>query len=103
MGWRFVRWNLALLDSAESLASIVGEVRLAQLAVVHQVHARVSLELNHLGHRAAYATREGRLVIGLSRTLGVEHLSEVLGSRQAAGVSGQNPLGTPLHLLGPSP
>ena len=86
-------------EAAESFFGVAGEIRLAQLAVVHDVHSAVDLFLHNFRHRLARATGERGPVVALSFVAGNKHFHQIRRARQAADMSDENPVCTPFHNL----
>jgi hypothetical protein len=93
----FARSEVTRLEAGQTLAAIVGEVRLADLTVVHEVHAAVDLSPHDIGHALAQPARERIRIVRLSACLGEDHVFEIVGARQGAGVRGEDTIGTAFH------
>jgi len=91
-----------LLDAAEPLARVGGEVALRLLAVVHDVEAHRDLAPDDLADGGAHEGREGGRIVRTAVVLRGEHVAEVVGPRQAAGVRGEDALGAAFHRGPPS-
>src|SRR4029077_8741964 len=73
---------IGLLDAAEALAGVVGEVALAQLTVVDDVDAHASLVLDDVAHGGGQGGHE----VGSTALARGVHLLERGGSRNRSGV-----------------
>src|SRR5215813_3453583 len=78
--------------AAQPILHVRGIARLAHLAVVDEIDARVHLTPHHLGDRGAYARVERRRVHRHTLFLGVHGADEIGGTRQAPGVRREEPL-----------
>ena len=87
----------ARLESAEALVDVSDKARLAQLAIGENIQPHFGLLADGLHHRAANAARVGVLVEGLSLLLRVHHVDQLLRTRQASYVGGENSIRAVLH------
>src|ERR1700722_9216574 len=77
---------------------IVGAAhRLAELAVVGNVDAELALLLDHVRNRRGEALRIGGIAFAFADGNCLAHGNEVRRPRQAAGMGGENTIGTMLH------
>src|ERR1700733_10523493 len=77
---------------------IVGAAhRLAELAVVGNVDAKLALLLDNIGDRRGEALRIGGIAFAFADGNCLTHGNEVRRPRQAAGMGGENTIGTVLH------
>src|SRR5262249_37451374 len=86
---------------AETLVHITGKARLPVLAVADDVHSGLDLLVHNFLHGAAHTCGEFLLVIGLAIFFRPHELYEPWRTHQAADMSGENPVCTPLHGLPP--
>src|SRR5207245_4874045 len=91
---------VAHLEAGEALANVIGEVGLAELAVVDAVDAAVELLAHHAGDFVAQLRSERVLVVGLAFRPGKDHFAQLSGPRQRPRMRGENPLSR--HRLSPS-
>ena len=89
-------------EPREAILHVGGVARLAELAVVDHVHARVRLLPHDLGHRGPGAGGEGGAVDRHPFLPGEHRPHQVVGPRQAAGVRGEEPIATLSHARHPS-
>ena len=89
-------------EAGEPILDVGGIARLRHLAVVDEVDAGLGLLLHHLGDRRAHARRQRRAVDRHALLLGVHHPDEVVRSRQAAGMGGQEALAALRVIVPPS-
>ena len=90
------------LEAGKTVLDVGRVVRFAPLAVIDDVQAGVSLLADALADGFAHARVEGRHVVQTALLPGHEHLEQVVGSRQAAAVGGQDTVRAPLHRQPPS-
>ena len=84
-------------EPGQAILHVGGVARLAELAVVDHVHARVRLLPHDLGHRGPGAGGEGGAVDRHPFLPGEHRPHEVLGPRQAAGVRGEEAVAALSH------
>ena len=88
----------ARLESGEALADIVGEVGLAELAIVDAVEAAGDLAAYDIAHAVAKQGRELLSVVALAFGSGEDDVTQRLRARQAARVCRQDPTRASRHL-----
>src|SRR5580704_4831120 len=77
---------------------IVGSAhRLAELAIVGNVDAELALLLDHIRHRRGEALRIGGIAFAFADGNCLAHGDQIRRPRQAAGVGGENAIGTAFH------
>ncbi len=81
------------LETAEPVAHVSDEARLAELAVVDHIEAGIHLLADHFGDRLFDACGKLLFVDRFAARFGADHLQNVGGARQAAGVSRQDTVG----------
>ena len=86
------------LVAAETVADVAGPAHLRHLAVVDHVQAGFNLLVDRLLHGAAQAGVEGAVVVVFAAAPGVEHRAQVIGSRQAADVGGEDTVDAAFHI-----
>ena len=86
-----------LLDPAQPLAGIGGEVPLGLLAVVDDVEPDGHLLPHETGHRIADLRRQRPGVVGRALVLGGQQRAQLVRARQAAGVGRQDAIATTFH------
>ena len=79
-------------EAVEAVLHVGRIARLRHLAVVDDIDARLRLFLHDLRDRPAHAHPERLRVDRHAALLGVHHLDEVVGPRQAAGMGGEKTL-----------
>src|SRR3990172_5547492 len=84
-------------NSRMSLADVVGEVGLAELAVVDAVDAALDLLAHDVRDALAQAAGEGLLIVGRAAGAGGDERRQVVGAGGAGGVGGQDALRASLH------
>src|SRR2546427_2297028 len=84
-------------EPGESMPHVGRVADLPLLAVVDDVHARFHLLPDDIGDGTAHARLEGGGLGRGSRVQRLERRRQVLGSRQASGVRGQDAVGAELH------
>ena len=67
--------------------------RLAEFTVVDNVDPDIGLLAHHLGHRLAQPGGVGGIIATIATRAGSDHLDHIVGPRQTAGVSRENPIG----------
>jgi len=87
----------ALLEPEEALSRIGDEARLSHLAVAHDVEPRRRLLPDAACDRFAHVRRIGRLIDRLAIHSRQHQLEEIIRSRQAADMCGQDTIGAQLH------
>jgi hypothetical protein len=98
-GRRDARLGVVAAEAGQPVSHIGGEARLAHLAIAHHVDPGRYLPVDDLHHGRFHPAGEGIVVdrpVGLAV---LDHRQQVRRARQAAGVGGENPLGTALHRL----
>src|SRR5260370_27787942 len=91
------------LEADETIFDLGDEARLAELAVVDDVDAQLDLLVHDLGDRPAQPRGVRLLVHALALLLGLDHVEQIGGTRQAADMGGENSLGASLHCASPLP
>src|SRR5262249_2359160 len=84
-------------EAVEALDDVGEEGRLALLAVGDDIDAGLGLPAHDVRDRAANELREGLAVVRLAAVLRAKESDEVVGSREAPDVRGQDPVRAPLH------
>ena len=84
-------------EAGQPVLDVRGVARLAELPVVDDVQARVRLLPDDLRHRAPGAGGESGRVDGNALLAGEHRPDEVLGTRQAAGMRGEEAVRAPFH------
>ena len=88
-------------EAAKMLHHVVGEADLPHLAVADRVDTDLALALHDVGDRFARTAIKRVRVDRLFAKDVVQHLGQIVGPGQAAGVGRQNPLGAELHARPP--
>jgi hypothetical protein len=86
-------------EAGEPLADVGYEPRLALLAVIDDIDTQLCLPPHHVRNGLADAGVEGRRIVRLATGARREHVEEVRRTRQAANMSGEDPLCTHLHAV----
>ena len=89
---------LALLQAAQTRRRVGDEARLAHLAVVDDIDAGGDLLAHGVAHRLPHALGVGLLVDRLAVHPRQHQLEQVLRTRQAADVRGQDAIGAQFHI-----
>src|SRR5262249_10778627 len=95
--WMLSRLPRSPLAPPEGLVGVGVEAQLPLLAVADDVNATLHLLADRLGHGAAHAGCQGRVVIGVAALSGPDQLTQVWRTYQAADMGGKDTLSAALH------
>jgi hypothetical protein len=90
---RLWAWLAFALETGQAIFDIRRVANLADLAVIDNVDAMLELHLDDLQHCLAHTCVQDRAVVERPRIMAIQQLDQIIGSRQAARMAGENAVG----------